>query len=367
MIHLKTLILVSSFIGSFSLQLSAQREENLTAIGADYINSKFSFSPVEGLFPENATFRYQYRIQTRYVYAPEIQPILNANYYHFPAKYKDNEQADYTFEIVYQLKNFMSDKDAVSDMPSSASMGAPRIKIYKRHYKVFYNGTFNIYKKNGTEHKLYRQIIINDGTQPENILLEKGLITKQYDSYFTSSQEIDYLSEGEVGRVFEAQTLGRCKLKVNHILDALYRPITYKESGILGNIKKKKRNFDFADFDLAYENYKLAMKSYIKDQNTQGDDLINTTTQSFENMLKSTEPRIDKNVKMILQMNLAWCYYWKKEYSMAYQLLTELEPYQTAWNYGEEAIRNLRARLGEVNLRAKLLTAMNPNLSSISY
>lgn len=361
MLNFKSLLLLTAFVFSTVFNLSAQKNDNLAPVDIDFINSKFSFSPVEGSFPKDATFRYNHKIKVRYLFATEIDPILNASYYTFPAKYKNSEEADYSFELNYELLSFKSDKDTETELPSA--VGTPVLKSYKRSYKVVYRGIFSIYKRDGKEQLLVRRVVINDGTQPQDIILQKSSLTKQEADYFSTKREIDYLTEAQVGRVFESQTLSDCKSQVNKILDALYRPISYKASGTLIYLKKKKRNHDYTDFDTAFENYKLAMKAYIKDQSVQADSLIQATTEVFEKLLKSNEPRIDSNVQLALKVNLAWCYYWKKEYAKSKSYIEEVKPILKDWNYGDSIVESLTYRLGEIMMREKLTASKEIDLS----
>lgn len=74
----------------------------------------------------------------------------------------------------------------------------------------------------------------------------------------------------------------------------------------------------------------------------------------FETLLESKEPRIDDNMRMILKIDLSWCYYWQKDYVKSVQTMKAVEPTLTGWSYASSIVSALRYRVSEVTMRENL-------------
>jgi hypothetical protein len=353
-----------------SVNVLAQTKENLDDITFNTIDSKHSFEPVEGTFPENATFRYYNNIQTDYLPSQQLQQTLNPNFYQFKAKYKDDENANYTFQIVYKYLSFVPDKivsEKVAD-PSTANATVPtQMTIYKRYFKVYYHGELLISKREDNSNKLIRQVIFNNGTKSQTILVEKSLLNDNPNDYFTTEKEIELLSKSQLEPKFEKLMLTECGSKAYKVLDALFKKVSYRESENFGAIKKRKRKYDYNDFDGAFETYKLAMKSYKANDMIQGDSLLKSATSVYEKALASNDVRVNKAVKIVLNMNLAWCYYWQKDYKKSETLVNEARQMIDSLGFDTYHTQGISYRLEEVKIREEMKKGSNTDFTERWY
>ena len=354
--YLKNLLLTISSFLLFSEYIFCQKSIEKAGIDVDYINSKFSFEPCDQILPKNTLCRYKHKILTTYISSAEAEQVLQNNFRPFPTKFTFGNDAEYVFEMVFKLESLKKGEDDVSEkqieIPGSPSQ---KVQVFKRRYDVFFSDSLNIYKKfDNNTYLIYKQIVVNNGTKPMSILLDKSEMLGQPNTYFSTVREMNELTNEEIGHVFEKRALRYSHNKMYSIMDALFKQVSYKESGMLGYIKKKKRKNDYSDFDKAFEDYKMAMKASINNNVQLSDSLISSATQTFETLLMSTEARIDDNVKLVTKIDLAWCYYWRKDYAKSSMLIEQAGKTLKEWNFNENTIESLNIRIFESKLRFAL-------------
>jgi tetratricopeptide (TPR) repeat protein len=330
----------------------AQKAALPVKVGTDIINCSVRFAPLDfDMAARKETTGKKVRIPNlRYCHEPELSGLYSAAYHKTSYRY----QEDYPeFEFRHTLGGLQK-LEVVKD--SSIYMGSiPNFyKVYRRVFNVYFPHTLDIYQRvNGAkEPKLVRRIVLDNGRVPR--IREAG--TTEQGAEFRSSAEIDAIPLSVWYRKYELELVTRAVEEANFVFDALYKPYQNKPSSMICYIKKRKRAYDFADFDKAVEDYKLAMKTRLKETeltDRMSDSLIANCTLTFEKLLNLKEERIDANVKMILHYNLAWCYFWKGDAAKSRMLLEIARPDLIKEDL-VDAINYLQAQLKIMEMRLLL-------------
>lgn len=340
----------------------AQKAAEPVKVGTDIIKCSVRFAPLDfDMAARKETTAKNVRIpQLRYCYEPELPGLYSAAYHRAPYKYQENEPE---FEFRHTLGGLQK-LEVVTDIPTDMGTSPNFYKVYRRVFNLYFPHTLEIYQRlsGATEAKLVRRIVLNNGKVPKK---EEAYRTDQR-AEFRSPAELDAIPMSAWYRKYELQSVTNAVSEANYIFDILYKPYRDKPSSMIGYIKKRKRAYDFTDFDKAIEDYKLAMKTRLSETELTdrvSDSLINNSTLTFEKLLNLKEERIDANVKMMLQYDLAWCYFWKNDFEKSRTMLELARPNLVKEDFAG-ALNYLESNLRMLEMRAKLKKEIETDVTS---
>lgn len=295
-----------------------------------YYNPTFAFNAVEFQFKKPLTYLYRYSIQPKFCPRPEAVNLFDSGvevYLNFKGKWEnDKTKAEYFFEMQTNgLDSFVKLKDEAAKRqipPPPGSTAFPtEYTVYTRVFKAYFPYSIVISKGLGDQKKVIKTIIMNDGTTPQYVTLS----TRMDGTTFPSFADIDRVGKEEIAYNLERQFFRSYGLQFRGLLNNLYENSSFKDKLWYGFIKKKNRKFDYSDFDKALDLLKSGYKALSKGDAKEGEPMIAEAAKAFESLTKSTEPRITAQVKLVSQVNLAWCYFWQNKGKETYTLFKEIE------------------------------------------
>lgn len=285
-----------------------QQKEML--VDYSYWGLKIPQPAVERETTKEDIFKFDYNLNPRYISASEAAPG-NGTYY--SVQYKGS--GDFTgkkainYTVIVKGGDLNAKQVGPDEVREYTPMGSTtRAKEFRRNFDVSFP-TILIVKKGPDTVKI---VYMYQEGQRVRMLFDKEM-TKA-DPYapavwYSSSAEIDALGTAAIYRILEKKMIQNVYQSVHYTLSHLFGNNTMDYEVYYGIIKKKKREFDFSDFDAALDTMKLAVKAKEK-SSPEADKLFTSSLQTFKRLLQSGEPRIDNNAKAILNYNLAQCSFW---------------------------------------------------------
>ncbi len=180
---------------------------------------------------------------------------------------------------------------------------------YVKDYEIFMPSYLYVLHKNDT----LKVIELTSRTKAFNIVFHKGLVddaarASGINGFAGFTNDIE--AERYLPKAFKVVELEVYK-KILYILfnaerHLLKNFLTNGETTTVGYVKKKKRDYNYDDFDSTIEKYKAVLK-LSKVPSAENDKIFNECIQQFEKMLNSNEARIDANVKELIYYNLGHC------------------------------------------------------------
>jgi hypothetical protein len=310
----------------FTLVLCAQDKVN---INADQYAVDETDPPLFKQFTKETTFRINFPERITYSSGLELQTIFNQqNYYgtSFPYYFLAAPKAvQYEAIIICPgMSNLVSRGDKRFNLDGRTGL--------IRYYSASYPCRIQI-KRNDT---LVKDIELYAANFKHAFILTKtgmmnGPFYERKDLLFDTPMEVEMTARASAKQMERFLATYVTQQVYETLMDLFGSRFKQAQTVSIGIVEKKKRNFDFNDLDSVNLKFKQGMEALSKGDVKTKDALLQQCLAFYENLLKSTEPRVEPDVKMIMHVNLAQTNYFLSRIGQAEQHLSELlkSPYQS--------------------------------------
>jgi hypothetical protein len=328
----------------------------------DTYNVNYKYPPILNSFTQITRYRVNYPKALTYHQGMECDNIFSGNYQNnlkgknIPAP----NDVEYEINVICPGISNLEIRN-VRQTPEPYVTGQPDLKGWQGDVTCVFPCVFEIYVHRNDSVVLLKQIKYFDYSYVHKIAFTKKVcepsIADGQSYLFTSDFETNnYFKNPGIKKILEYQIARQVYGGVTDILHQLfaYREIL-KEYSYYAYIRPKGRSFDYSDIDSLTELYKTALKLNNEDNYSGCDSLIKIVTNGFIKLKNSSDERIDRNVKEILDYNLAWCMFWQGNFEETNKYIAAFAAYDhlVYGNYNA-LITPITYRIGIRNMREKL-------------